>query len=568
MANEIRHEIRLLMSRWRRQWIFIFLAAQTYPLVEMAFIGCVYFFISPAGSKEVEWFRRGGEFFGIDAIALPWSIFGLSLAFLAVFILLRYAYEKSLIAILYTVFQWDTSRLVERYLYTSVDRSRALGKERITSCIMNDCASVAVLCRHGQTLLASLISAAIYLAGAIFLSWQMLLVSAAIFSIPLFLNRKSYRKMEDIGTLKVKTQEKVLGFFTDILNGFERMKLDALEASIEDESRKVIKKSQAWRIQKRITQAQLNISMDGMSLLGLLLVLFSGRVMLNLELATLMILFVIFNRLKTYVTLASRSIVGIRSILPHTRRLVELLKWFEVGENKVAEWRGAQPMDFSKINIEGVSFSYDQDLVLRDVSFEAERGDRILIQGSSGSGKSTLLDIMTGIFTPTDGSVLFDGKELDASLFFRIRSNVVMVSPTLYLFRGTIRKNLVVDESFSDADIDHAVAMSGLSEVLPQLPAGLETNIGTDGENLSLGQRQRVILARIYLRKPRLVLLDEATANLDTELENRVIQNLQESLDPDCIVIMVAHKVPSGMDFNKTFTMNRGVLEPLPVTTR
>ncbi len=208
-----------------------------------------------------------------------------------------------------------------------------------------------------------------------------------------------------------------------------------------------------------------------------------------------------------------------------------------------------------------VSFKYDNEVVLNDMNFTANAGDKILIKGPSGHGKSTFLEVLCGILPPTEGTVYYDSEPLGEDLFYTIRPHVAYVSPTVYLFQDTLKANLLIGCPEKENELDNVLKLSGLDKVVSELPDGLDSHIGIDGNTLSLGQRQRVILARLYLRNPVLVILDEATANLDKKLEKELINNLLTYISPEAIIIMVAHKEPEGFEFNKSFIMENGKLE-------
>lgn len=307
--------------------------------------------------------------------------------------------------------------------------------------------------------------------------------------------------------------------------------------------------------------AKHRIYMDGMSLFGVFVIIYFAASVLAVPLATLMILFVVFNRLKSYMTILSQSLLSLRESLPQVYRYIELLEELDSHVTDAKTIAGDEKASLSKVELKNVSFRYEDSPALADVSLTAEAGDRVLVQGPSGHGKSTLLQVMLGILPPSSGGVYYDGEPMSDRLFYRIRNLIAYASPDVYVFDGSLRDNLLMGARRNGDDrLDEAVRLSGLDRVVKELPEGLDTNIGENGNALSLGQRQRLILARIYLKKPKLVLLDEATANLDPELEEEVIRNLLSFIDDDAILIMVAHKAPGGVGFSKRFWMENGRL--------
>lgn len=156
--------------------------------------------------------------------------------------------------------------------------------------------------------------------------------------------------------------------------------------------------------------------------------------------------------------------------------------------------------------------------MLRDITVTAEAGRMIVITGSNGAGKSTLLSTAARLIGVDKGKILLDGQDIAACSLKSVRRNISMVSPDLPLLRGTVRKNLLYRlPKASDEEISRVWNLCGIHDVLAELPEGEHTRVTEEGHNLSLGQRQRIGLARAILGNPRILLLDEADAHLDAD---------------------------------------------------
>lgn len=191
------------------------------------------------------------------------------------------------------------------------------------------------------------------------------------------------------------------------------------------------------------------------------------------------------------------------------------------------------------IELSNVSYQYGDVQVLRDVNFTFEIGKKYAIIGNSGSGKSTLLNILAGKLLGYQGAISLDGHALNTLSSMNVRENVLYVDQSAYLFQGSIRDNLTLGQVYSTTEVQAALEFANITGFIASLPARLDTQLQSNGQQISGGQRQRLALARALLRKPRVILLDESTANLDQrtakEIENALLKKR------GLTVIMVTH---------------------------
>ena len=192
---------------------------------------------------------------------------------------------------------------------------------------------------------------------------------------------------------------------------------------------------------------------------------------------------------------------------------------------------------------DGVDFRYgNRELVLSDVSLRVARGEKVAVVGESGSGKTTLAKLMLRFYEPEKGSVCVDGQDLKEFDVDDLRSKIAYVDQDTFLFSDTIRNNLLLACPDSDeAELKRACESSRAADFIENLPMKYDTLLEENGTNISGGQRQRLAIARALLKKPQLLILDEATSNLDSITESAIRNTLFDFSD-DMACIIIAHR--------------------------
>ena len=211
------------------------------------------------------------------------------------------------------------------------------------------------------------------------------------------------------------------------------------------------------------------------------------------------------------------------------------------------------------VSFKNVFFSYDNAIeVLHNISFEAPQGSVTALVGSSGSGKSTIAGLVTAFLNPNSGDILIDGTDLSKVDLTSFRSQLGVVLQDDFLYEGTIRENILFPRPFaSEDDLLEAVKGAYVDEFTDRFENGLETIIGERGVKLSGGQRQRISIARALLAKPKIVILDEATSNLDTQSES-FIQKSLSVLMRNRTTFVIAHRLSTIQKADQILVIEEG----------
>ena len=217
--------------------------------------------------------------------------------------------------------------------------------------------------------------------------------------------------------------------------------------------------------------------------------------------------------------------------------------------------------EISSVEFKDVYFTYPNTTVpvLSGISFKAEGGDFLSIMGHTGAGKTTILKLLMRYYTPDSGDVLINGVSIDDYTLDSVRDKIGFVSQEPFLFYGSIKDNVIYNQSANDDELQTALELAGAWEFIQELEEGLETMVGDRGAKLSGGQRARVSLARALLKQPSLLILDEASSALDAETERRIQENLIASGN-DRATLAVAHRLSTIRNADEILSMVDGAV--------
>ncbi len=217
-----------------------------------------------------------------------------------------------------------------------------------------------------------------------------------------------------------------------------------------------------------------------------------------------------------------------------------------------------QTLEFKNVNF---SYSEEKNPALSGINLKIAAGETVAFVGPSGSGKSTLLKILLGLYPPTEGTLTFNGIDSKKIDYEELRMRVGLVAQETQLFAGTIRENLLfVKKDATDEECLLALSFAQATTILERSGKGLDTKIGEGGVKVSGGERQRLAIARALLRKPELIIFDEATSSLDSITEKEIISTIQnvELAAKGAIQILVAHRLSTILHAKRIYVLEKG----------
>jgi ATP-binding cassette subfamily C protein len=395
--------------------------------------------------------------------------------------------------------------------------------------------------------LANGILALVYIAIALKLSAGMTLLVLATGAVLLLLSRRWLRDVHRGGSAVSESVSEVYSAATEHLQNLKAMKFYDAQTSDLEMFSSLQSSALQQSLQNTRSQAAAAFWFEAGSLLVLGAIIFASLQILNVAPASILLLLAVFTRLFPRLAAGQSQLQAFLTELPAFENLMTIYQECVANaEVPSAAGPGPQPdlRPAHEIRLEHVGFRYEPDrpLVLNDLSLAIAAGRVTAIVGSSGAGKSTVADLINGLLAPVTGQVLVDGVELTPQTARAWRRHVGYVAQDTVLFHDTVRNNLRwANPDASEEEMRESLGLAA-AEFVFELPQGLDTTVGDRGMLLSHGQRQRIALARALLRKPGLLILDEATSSLDLDNEKRILDAI-ERLQGRTTVLLIAHRI-------------------------
>lgn len=348
------------------------------------------------------------------------------------------------------------------------------------------------------------------------------------------------KKMKQLQKDSSAAHGRINGFLQESIS--KLLVVQALDVAPEIEKRADAHMEEKWQIQRKQKNMSLfmNLATRVLSYLGAFVTLVWCAIQLlngHISFGQLTAITQLVGRLQSPMLSLPGMIPQVVSIMASCERLMEIeeiaLQPSVADENIEHIYE-----DMTGITAKGLTFSYDRDKVLNDVSFSLPKGGLTVITGISGAGKSTLLKLLLGIYRPNSGGLYIEKGEEEISLTRSVRKLFSYAPQGNLLLSGTLRDNLLLTKpDATKEELEKAIYVSAMDAYISQLPEGLDTRLGENGAGLSEGQAQRLSLARAVLSGAPILLLDEVTSALDAHTEQVVLERICSLKDRTCIAV-------------------------------
>jgi ATP-binding cassette, subfamily C, bacterial len=393
-------------------------------------------------------------------------------------------------------------------------------------------------------LLSAALSAGVCFAIAVRISPAMTLMALGTGGLLLAAIRGRRRAARATGQVLTDTTAELFTTAAEHMGALKTAKSHGAESRTAALFGGVSKRVAALNVQTERLHADAALIFEMGSVLALCGAVYIGVVRLHLDGATILVLLYLFSKLTPRFASLQGGAQDFLLAMPSFASVLATMRRCEQEAECTAE--GRAPILRRAVTLEGVRFHYagrDATDAVRDATLSIEAGRTTAIVGPSGAGKSTIADLLMGLLFPDGGAVRIDGVALTPERARRWRECLGYVAQDAVLFHDTIRANLLWGApDASETDLTASLALAAADDFVARLPQGLDTVVGDRGVSLSGGERQRIALARALLRRPSLLILDEATSNVDAETEAR-IQGAIASLHGHTTVLVITHRL-------------------------
>ena len=401
----------------------------------------------------------------------------------------------------------------------------------------------------------------VYVVVAINISLNITLTTLALGGVLFLLFKPLMYKTRGAATKAAKVNKEVLHFVSENIIGMKAVKAMHLNDKIINKGKEYFYYLRELHVQVYLL---LNVSrslLQPISLIFICAVFAVSYKLPDFNFAALIAIIYLIDRIFQYLQQLQTGLHRVSETIPYLKSVLDYEK--TALDNREKNSATGQFKFNDRLEFKDVEFSYDhqQPQVLSKINFTVFRGKMVGLIGPSGSGKTTIVDLMLRLFEPAEGKILLDGKNISDISLKNWRKNIGYISQDMFLMNDTIANNIkFYDQTISNDDICRATKMANIYDFIQNCPDKFNTVIGERGIELSMGQRQRIVIARILARKPKILIMDEATSALDNESE-RKIQKVIESLKGKITVFVIAHRLSTIINSDKVLVLEDGKIK-------
>ncbi len=425
--------------------------------------------------------------------------------------------------------------------------------------ISTDVKQGAVLLQMISDIIIIFSSLVVYIVVALNISFYITLISAGLGALFFLLVRPLFRKTKFLSGQVIETNKETAHFINENVLGIKTIKTMGTAEKLIKIGSVQFNKLRNLRIKLLLIKNITSSSIQPISLIFICFVFALAYKTPNFNFAAWLAVLYLIQRIFYYVEQLQTTWHNVNECVPFLNNVLSYER--QTFQNREANGGGKNFKLEKNLEFKNVRFGYGGGgAVLDGLNFEIKKGEMVGLIGPSGVGKTTIVDLILRLFEPKEGQILIDGENISLFNLKNYRENFGYVSQDIFLINGSIEDNIkFYDDSISDREMFEAAKLANIHEFIISAPEKYQTKIGDRGIMLSVGQRQRVVLARILAKKPKFLILDEATSALDNESEVQ-IQKVLAGLKGKITLLTIAHRLSTVINFDKLLALDNGLI--------
>lgn len=447
------------------------------------------------------------------------------------------------------------TRAFENALKARISYFDEKGSDEILNAIVTQTQYASNTISHLVRILELSLVSLTYVAIALYLAPILMLITGVVLGGFMYSTRYAFESGYSVGSRVADANERVQKTIQAGMQGIRDVKLFGLsDKLLVDFQTAVNQHTESMITQNRNQEAIKNIN-QFVTAATVFLLIYVGLEYSALSLGGLGVFLFAMFRLGPKISNLNDEIYQLENDLPHLIRTQTFLERIENNREPSGDRPVPTPVDHFTFKDVGFEYEANDERVLNDVSFEVKRGDFIAFVGPSGAGKSTIVSLLARMYEPDDGCIIADGESIQKFDINAWRKRISIIRQNPFIFNNTLQYNITIgNRSATNEEITQVCEIAKVTEFLDDLPNGYETILGDDGVRLSGGQRQRVAIARALLKDADLLILDEATSDLDSNLERQVHHGI-ETMDHDYAMIGISHRLSTVTNADRIYMM-------------
>lgn len=432
------------------------------------------------------------------------------------------------------------------------------GSDDILNAIVTQTYYAGRVIQRGIQLLEQAALAGIYFLIALVIAPWLTVVTAVVLGGFTVLFRRVFESGYDVGDEVADANERRQEAAQAGTQGIRDVRIFGVADELYEDFQDAIKQFTDARIILRRNETAINNFYNLVVAVSVFVLIYLALTFADLSLGALGVFLFAMFRLGPKASAVNQKFYQVENDLPHlvrTSKFIDELAEYEEPNGGTS----AVPEEVTHVEFDDVWFSYnDDEQVLRGLSFEVEKGEFIGFVGQSGAGKSTIVSLLSRMYAVDQGDIRANGTPIDEMDIDEWRDRISVVRQSPFIFNDTLRYNLTIgNRDISEDELDRVCEIAKVHEFMDDLPEGYDTMLGDDGVRLSGGQKQRVALARALIEDADLLILDEATSDLDSNLEKQVQESI-EQMDRDYAIVTIAHRLSTVKNADRIYTVEGG----------